>query len=82
MTGGSVGIGYAIACSYARAGMRVVIANRSPEAGERAAAAIRQTGGDAVCVPLDVKSLESIDAHVSTVNAAAWRIDVWSTTPG
>ena len=42
VTGGSVGIGYAIACSYARAGMQVVIANRSHDAGERAAAAICQ----------------------------------------
>ncbi len=82
VTGGSVGIGYAIACSYARAGMQVVIANRSHDAGERAAAAIRQTGGDAVFVPLDVKSLDSIDAHVSAVMQRFGRIDVLVNSAG
>lgn len=76
VTGGSIGIGFAIAQSFARAGMKVIIGNRSSEAGERAAESIRNAGGDAFFVPLDVTSLESIDEHVATVMRLSGRIDV------
>ncbi len=76
VTGGSVGIGFAIARSLARAGMRVVIGNRSRDAGEKAVAAIEQEGGQAIFVPLDVLSLDAIDSHVSTVIREYGRIDV------
>ena len=76
VTRGSIGIGFAIARSFARAGMKVVIGNRSREAGERAVESIRQEGGEAIFVPLDVMSLDAIDAHVSAVMKAYGRIDV------
>ncbi len=76
VTGGSTGIGFAIARSLARAGMKVVIGNRSHEAGGLAAETIRREGGDAIFVPLDVLSLDSIDAHVSSVIKLSGRIDV------
>lgn len=76
ITGGSVGIGFAIARSLARSGMKVVIGNRSREAGEKAVDAIRQEGGEALYVPLDVMSLDAIDSHVATVIEALGKIDV------
>jgi len=76
VTGGSIGIGFAIARSFARAGMKVVIGNRSRDAGEKAVETLRKEGGEAIFVPLDVMSLDAIDAHVSAVMKAYGRIDV------
>ena len=54
VTGGSRGIGRAIATAFAAAGASVALAARSPEALERAAKEIQSAGGRAVAVPTDV----------------------------
>lgn len=64
VTGGATGIGRGISEVLAREGARVVIANRSVERGEEAAAAIRESGGQAHFVRCDVSSEEDCRALV------------------
>jgi NAD(P)-dependent dehydrogenase (short-subunit alcohol dehydrogenase family) len=54
VTGAGQGNGEAIARGFARAGGRVVLADRNAEMARRAAQAIRDGGGDAVAHELDV----------------------------
>lgn len=54
VTGGSTGIGLAVARRVVAEGGAVVLAGRRPEVGERAAAGLRQGGGRAIYVPADV----------------------------
>jgi NAD(P)-dependent dehydrogenase (short-subunit alcohol dehydrogenase family) len=65
VTGGSRGIGLAIAQGFAEVGAKVVVASRKAEACEEAATAIRTSGGDAVAVPAHVGNLEDIDRLVN-----------------
>ncbi len=76
VAGGSRGIGRAIAEGIASAGADVVVANSTPEQGERAAAAIRSQGGRARALPLDVRHPESIQALISATLQALGRIDI------
>ncbi|HMT22285.1 MAG TPA: SDR family NAD(P)-dependent oxidoreductase, partial [Promineifilum sp.] len=50
ITGGSRGIGLAIAAAYAAAGARVVVAGRKQETVDEAAESIRRGGGEALGV--------------------------------
>jgi NAD(P)-dependent dehydrogenase (short-subunit alcohol dehydrogenase family) len=54
VTGAGQGVGEGIARACARAGANVVIAARRAETGDPVAAAIRDAGGEAVCVVTDV----------------------------
>ena len=54
VTGGSTGIGRAVAGRVVAEGGAVVIAGRRPEPGERAAAELRASGGRARFVATDV----------------------------
>jgi NAD(P)-dependent dehydrogenase (short-subunit alcohol dehydrogenase family) len=76
VAGGSRGIGLAIAEGLASAGADVVVANSTPEQGERAAAAIRSQGGRAQSRPLDLRRPESIAGLVSATVQALGRIDI------
>jgi D-sorbitol dehydrogenase (acceptor) len=73
VTGGARGIGRAIAERYADEGARVVIADRL---GPEADALAGNVGRGAFAVPLDVTSLQSIDAMTSAVVERAGRIDI------
>lgn len=65
VTGGSKGIGKAIATGLADAGASVVIANRTPETGQEAAAEIRsETGGTVIAVRADVTDEASVEELV------------------
>jgi gluconate 5-dehydrogenase len=76
VAGGSRGIGFAIAEGMAAAGASVVIANSTPEQGERAAAAIRAHGHDARAIPVDVCRRDSIRQLVAAALQAWGRIDI------
>ena len=54
ITGGSRGIGRAIAEGYSLAGARVVISSRKADACDEAAAAINDAGGTALAIPAHV----------------------------
>lgn len=75
ITGSSRGIGRSIAEQMARAGARVVISSRKPDACEAVAAAIREAGGEALAIPANVSRRADID-HLVDATLAAWgRID-------
>jgi NAD(P)-dependent dehydrogenase (short-subunit alcohol dehydrogenase family) len=76
VAGGSRGIGFAIGEGLASAGATIVVANSTPEQGERAAAAIRAQGGQAKAIPLDLRRPESIEQLVSATRQAFGRIDI------
>jgi NAD(P)-dependent dehydrogenase (short-subunit alcohol dehydrogenase family) len=62
VTGASRGIGRATAEALARAGARCVLAARSGDVLEEAAATIRSRGGEARAVVCDVSQSEQVDA--------------------
>jgi NAD(P)-dependent dehydrogenase (short-subunit alcohol dehydrogenase family) len=77
VTGGSSGIGYAIATAFARERCRVVIAARRAEALEKAAAALRDgTHAQVIGIPTDTTDQESVDRMVARAVSAYARLDV------
>ncbi len=76
VSGGSRGIGRAIAEGLAEAGAEVFVASRKLEACERVAEAIRTGGGRAHALQVDAANPESIDALVAQVLAATPRLHV------
>src|SRR5699024_10749890 len=67
ITGGSSGIGRAIAEAYGRAGAVVVIASRSEEAGSETVRAITENGGRAEHRLTDVSSPEEVKDLVAEI---------------
>lgn len=77
VTGGGTGIGYATALQLARLGANVVIAARTADELESAAARIADASGSrCLAVPTDVKSEEAIVAMVQRTVDEFGRIDV------
>ncbi len=77
ITGGSLGIGRAIAEAFAREGMSVAIVARSVGPLEQAAAEITAaTGARVLAVPADVSNTAAVDAAVARAAAAFGRLDV------
>lgn len=77
VTGGGTGIGYATAMQLARLGANVVIAARTADELEAAAARIADASGSrCLAVPTDVKSEEAIVAMVQRTVDEFGRIDV------
>ena len=76
VTGGSRGIGKAIADRLANAGARVVVAARSEEAARRAAAEIVERGSEALGVACDVRVASAVDHLVERTLEAYERLDI------
>jgi NAD(P)-dependent dehydrogenase (short-subunit alcohol dehydrogenase family) len=76
VTGGSRGIGRAVAGGFAAMGARVVVASRKAEACERAAEEITAQGGTALAVPTHVGHLDQLEALVATTVDRFGGIDV------
>jgi NAD(P)-dependent dehydrogenase (short-subunit alcohol dehydrogenase family) len=76
VTGGSRGIGEAIARAYASAGAKVVIASRKQEGVDRVAASIRESGGEAHGHAFHAGELEQIPKLVEATIAKYGRVDV------
>ena len=60
VTGGTRGIGLALAEGFALAGARVVVASRKPEACEQAAEHLRGLGGQAIGVPTHLGDVDAL----------------------
>ena len=65
VTGGTRGIGRAIAEGLVLAGAKVVVASRKPDACAEAEAALRALGGDALAVPVHMGDVDALDALVA-----------------
>jgi len=76
VTGASSGIGRATALLLAEAGAKVVVAARTANRLEEAAAAIRDKGGQALAVPTDVTSPAQIDALLAKALSTYGGVDV------
>jgi NAD(P)-dependent dehydrogenase (short-subunit alcohol dehydrogenase family) len=65
VTGGSRGIGRAIAEAYGLSGAKVVVASRKRDACEEAVAAIEAAGGEALAVPTQMGDLDQLERLVA-----------------
>ncbi len=76
VTGGSRGIGRAVAETFAACGAQVVIASRKPEACDTAARAITEAGGRAISVPAHAGRIDELAALVATTVDRLGGIDI------
>jgi len=76
ITGAGSGIGRCSAEAFAREGARVVVGDVDEAAGERTAAAIREAGGEALFVRLDVTDPDSARAAVEAAVDRYGALDV------
>ncbi len=76
VTGASRGIGRACAEALGAAGCRVVLAARSTDKLEEAAVQIREHGGEAFVIEVDLTSQESIASGFSKAGKEFGRIDI------
>ena len=76
ITGGSRGIGKAIALTFADAGADVVIASRKLPDLEKVAEDIQATGRKALCVPTHTKKVDDLEALVQKTMDEFARIDI------
>jgi NAD(P)-dependent dehydrogenase (short-subunit alcohol dehydrogenase family) len=76
VTGGTRGIGLALAEGYVLAGARVVVASRKPDACEEAAEHLRGLGGEAIGVPTHLGDVDALGALVQRTVDEFGGIDV------
>jgi NAD(P)-dependent dehydrogenase (short-subunit alcohol dehydrogenase family) len=76
VTGGTRGIGWALAQGYAAAGAKVVVASRKEDACAQAAATLREGGAQALGVATHMGELGDIDRLVATTTDEFGGIDV------
>jgi NAD(P)-dependent dehydrogenase (short-subunit alcohol dehydrogenase family) len=76
VTGGGTGIGRGISLGYAHEGAVVVIANRREETGNRVVQEIEDSGGQALFVRTDIRSLEDVNNLVQRTVETFGRIDI------
>ncbi|HEY8487124.1 MAG TPA: glucose 1-dehydrogenase [Limnochordales bacterium] len=76
VTGAGAGIGRAIAALFAREGAAVVVADVAPERVEQVVAEVRQAGGKAAGVVVDVSSEADVQRMVRTAQESFGRLDV------
>jgi NAD(P)-dependent dehydrogenase (short-subunit alcohol dehydrogenase family) len=76
VTGGSRGLGRAIARGFAAAGARVVVASRKADACEAVVAEIEAAGGEALAVPTHVGHTDELTTLVDTTVERFGGIDI------
>ena len=82
ITGAASGIGKDIALVYAREGAKVAIADLNKEAADSTAAAIRDTGGQALGIAMDVTDEKAVNDGVAAIVAAFGGIDILVSNAG
>jgi len=76
ITGGSRGLGFAIAREFVRLGSKVAICARDQGELDRAAAELRRLGGSVMTVSCDVANLEQVRQTVERIKQELGSIDV------
>jgi glucose 1-dehydrogenase len=82
ITGGTRGLGLAVARACADEGAQVVISSRSAEAVERAVGELRSAGRTATGMPCDVTELAQVEALAAHATESFGRFDVWVNNAG
>jgi 3-oxoacyl-[acyl-carrier protein] reductase len=83
VTGGSSGIGRAIALALAREGARVLVTyRRNAQGAEETATTIRSGGGEAVVAQADVSDAAGAESLADAAFAKLGRVDVWVNNAG
>ena len=82
VTGAASGIGRQTAMTFAQAGAKVVVADRSEDGLAETIALVEGGGGTAVAVPTDVSSKEAVDDLARSAVRATGRLDVWANVAG
>ncbi len=76
ITGGTSGIGEATAILFAQEGASVAITGRNEERGQAVAERILQSGGKAIFIPTDVRSLNQCQRAVDGTIKAFGKLDI------
>lgn len=76
VTGAASGIGRAITVRFASEGARVVVADLNVDGGRAIEQAVRDAGGDALAVPVDVTQYDSVCAAVERTGAAFGPVEI------
>ncbi|MFZ5916483.1 MAG: SDR family NAD(P)-dependent oxidoreductase [Chloroflexota bacterium] len=76
VTGAARGIGRGIALRYAEEGAVVVIADILDDMGRETAEMIRQAGGQALAIEMDVSQRSEVESTVAQVMATFGRVDI------
>lgn len=76
VTGASRGIGYQAALAYAREGAHVIALARTVGALEELDDAIKEAGGAATLVPLDILDFEALDRLGAAIDERWGRLDI------
>jgi len=82
ITGGSRGLGLAIAQAYARAGAKIVIASRSQRSVDSAVEMLKATGAQVTGVACDVADIVQVDALAEHALKIFGPIDIWVNNAG
>ena len=82
ITGGSRGLGYAIAQAYAKEGASVVIASRTQKAVDQAVRKLRASGAQAEGLVCDVSHLKDVEALAAFAVQKFGRLDIWVNNAG
>jgi 3-oxoacyl-[acyl-carrier protein] reductase len=82
VTGAATGIGRGIAAVLAAEGANVVIADVNAEGARETAAALRETGADAMDVAVDVADRASVDTMAAAVLERHDRVDILAANAG
>jgi NAD(P)-dependent dehydrogenase (short-subunit alcohol dehydrogenase family) len=76
VTGGASGIGEACALTFAREGAKVAIGDLDAELGEKVVAEIKQAGGDAIFLKVDVSDPQAVEKMVADTVVAFGKLNV------
>jgi len=82
ITGGSSGIGLAVARTLGSAGVKVAVVNRTETAGKAAAAGLNAEGIEAKAFPCDVSKIEAVEAMVEAVEETLGPVDILVNSAG
>jgi NAD(P)-dependent dehydrogenase (short-subunit alcohol dehydrogenase family) len=77
ITGASGGVGRAVARRFADDGARIGLIARGRAGLEAAAREVRERGGEALVLPLDISDADAVEAAASTVEETFGPIDIW-----